>query len=61
MTGNFLYVLNFQRVTNQRRRQPIGAENFPQEFYRELKAFAGRELPIFPTRQDALRWLVADE
>ncbi len=36
----------------------IGAENFPREFYEELKAFARRELPIFGTRTDAVNWLV---
>jgi hypothetical protein len=35
----------------------IGAENFPSAFYDELKAFAGRELPMFRTRTEALDWL----
>ena len=38
----------------------IGAENFPSQFYDELKAFAGRELPMFRTRSDALNWLVRE-
>jgi len=36
----------------------IGAETFPPHFYDELKAFAGRELPMLRTRSDALNWLV---
>ena len=38
----------------------IGAENFPEAFYKDLKSYSGRELPKFTTRQDALNWLVAN-
>jgi hypothetical protein len=38
----------------------IGAEHFPDEFYTDLKAFSGRDLPTFKTRNEGLAWLVAD-
>jgi hypothetical protein len=37
----------------------VGTENFPTEFYEELKSYSRRELLIFKTRQEALAWLVA--
>jgi hypothetical protein len=36
----------------------VGAENFPQVLYENLKSFSRREFPIFKTREDALSWLV---
>jgi hypothetical protein len=38
----------------------IGTENFPQEFYQDLRAFSRRELPMFKTRKEAFTWLTAD-
>ncbi len=38
----------------------IGTENFPWDFYEQLKNFSRRELPIFKTREEALAWLVGD-
>jgi len=38
----------------------IGTENFPMEFYEELKGFSRRELLIFKTREEALAWLLGD-
>jgi hypothetical protein len=38
----------------------IGTESLPREFLDEMKGFSRRELPIFSSREEALRWLVAD-
>jgi hypothetical protein len=38
----------------------IGTENFPWDFYEELKSFSRRELLIFKTREEALAWLAGD-
>jgi hypothetical protein len=38
----------------------VGAGNFPETFYEELKSFSRREFPAFRTRQEALAWLVGD-
>jgi len=38
----------------------IGAESFPEESRKSLKAFSGREFPTFKTRAEALEWLAAD-
>ena len=38
----------------------IGTENFPMEFYEQLKSFSRRELLIFKSREEALAWLVGD-
>jgi hypothetical protein len=36
----------------------IGAESLPLEFYEDIKNFSRRELPIFGSRKEALKWLV---
>jgi len=36
----------------------IGTETLPLEFYKEMKSFSRRELPIFANRDEALAWLV---
>jgi len=38
----------------------IGTETLPETFYEQLKAFSGRELPIFKNREEALAWLVEE-
>jgi hypothetical protein len=38
----------------------IGTENFPREFYEELKSFSRRELLICKTREEAVAWLAED-
>jgi len=38
----------------------LGAKNFPQEFYAEIKGFARREMAVFDSRQEAVAWLVQD-
>jgi hypothetical protein len=38
----------------------IGAEHFPEAFYKELKDFSRREFPVFRTRGDALAWLISE-
>jgi hypothetical protein len=38
----------------------IGTENFPREFFEELKSFSRRELRIFKNREEALAWLVEE-
>jgi len=38
----------------------IGTESFPREFHEEMKSFSRRELPIFSSREEALKWLVED-
>jgi hypothetical protein len=39
----------------------VGTDNLPKVFYENLKAFSRRDLPTFPTREEALDWLVKDE
>ena len=38
----------------------IGTESLPREFHEETKSFSRRELPIFSSREEALKWLVED-
>ena len=38
----------------------VGAESFPEESRWSLKAFSGREFPIFKDRAEALEWLAED-
>ncbi len=38
----------------------IGTESLPREFHEQMKSFSRRELPIFSSREEALRWLVED-
>ena len=38
----------------------IGTESLPREFYEDMKSFSRRELPIFSSRNEALKWLVGD-
>jgi len=38
----------------------VGTATLPPEFHDEMKRFAGRELPIFSGRVEALKWLVSD-
>ena len=38
----------------------IGTATLPPEFHDEMKRFAGRELPVFSDRVEALKWLVSD-
>jgi hypothetical protein len=39
----------------------IGAAGFPRAFYENVKAFTVREFPIFPTRDQALAYLVGED
>jgi hypothetical protein len=38
----------------------IGAENFPEAFYKSLRTFSGREFITFTSREKALTWLAED-
>lgn len=38
----------------------IGAEQFPTEFYNEIRGFSRREMPVYKDREEALAWLVRD-
>jgi len=38
----------------------IGTGSLPPEFYEDMKNFSRRELPIFTSREEALKWLVDD-
>jgi hypothetical protein len=38
----------------------IGTGSLPREFYEDMKTFSRRELPIFSSREEALKWLVGD-
>ena len=38
----------------------IGTESLPREFYEDMKSFSRRDLPIFSSREEALKWLVDD-
>ena len=39
----------------------VGAETFPHIYFEHFKTFSQRELPSFPTREEAMDWLVKDE
>ncbi|HYA24403.1 MAG TPA: STAS/SEC14 domain-containing protein [Terriglobales bacterium] len=39
----------------------VGLDNLPKVFYENLKVFSRRDLPTFPTREEALDWLVKEE
>ena len=36
----------------------VGTESLPRDFYESMKSFSRRELPIFGSREEALKWLV---
>jgi hypothetical protein len=38
----------------------VGTDNLPHVFYENFKTFSQRELPLFPTRDEALEWLIAE-
>ena len=38
----------------------IGTGSLPREFYEGMKSFSRRELPIFSSRKEGLKWLVGD-
>jgi hypothetical protein len=38
----------------------VGTENLPNVFYEHLKVFSRRDLPTFPTREEAMDWLVTE-
>ena len=38
----------------------VGIQSLPREFLEEMKSFSRRELPVFSSREEALRWLVED-
>src|SRR6266849_3530204 len=38
----------------------IGTDSLPREFHEQMKSFSRRELPIFSSREEALRWLVEE-
>jgi hypothetical protein len=35
-----------------------GVQTLPPDFYDQMKSFSRRELPVFKSREDALKWLV---
>jgi len=37
----------------------VGTESLPKVFYENFKHFSRREFPIFPTREEAMEWLVS--
>ena len=39
----------------------IGTARLPREFHNQMQAFSRRDLPIFTSRGDALRWLVTGD
>jgi hypothetical protein len=39
----------------------VGTESLPHVFYEHFKNFSQRALPSFPTREQAMDWLVTDE
>lgn len=39
----------------------IGTARLPSDFHEELRTFSRRELPIFRNREEALRWLLAED
>ncbi len=38
----------------------VGTEKLPKVFYDNFKSFSQREFPTFPTREQAMEWLVAE-
>ena len=36
-------------------------ENLPKALFESIRSFSGREIPTFPTRQEALEYLASDE
>ena len=36
----------------------VGTETLPHIFYEHFKTFSRRDIPIFPTREEAMEWLV---
>lgn len=38
----------------------VGTESLPHVFYENFKSFSQRDLPTFPTREEAMDWLVAE-
>ena len=38
----------------------IGTGSLPRDFYEDMKSFSRRDLPIFRSREEALKWLVED-
>jgi hypothetical protein len=38
----------------------VGTQSLPRVFYEHFKSFSQRELPVFPTREEAMDWLVQD-
>lgn len=43
-----------------RRSAWVGAESVPHVFYENIKIFSHRDIPTFPTREEAMEWLVAE-
>jgi len=43
-----------------RRSAWVGTENLPHVFYEHFKNFSQRELPTFPTREEAMEWLIKE-
>jgi len=39
----------------------IGPESLPRQFYKDMKNFSRRDLPIFHHREEALGWLAEDK
>ena len=38
----------------------VGTDSLPNVFYENLKSFSQRDLPTFPTREEALEWLLEE-
>jgi hypothetical protein len=38
----------------------VGAENFPDDYFKSLRNYSLREFPAFKTREEALAWLAKD-
>jgi hypothetical protein len=38
----------------------VGTDSLPHVFYENFKTFSQRDLPTFKTREEALKWLVAE-
>ena len=38
----------------------VGAESLPHIFQEHIKSFSQRDFPTFPTREEAMEWLVAE-
>jgi hypothetical protein len=43
-----------------RRSAWVGTEKLPKVFYQSFKTFSQREFPTFPTREEAMEWLVQE-